>query len=121
MPAAVIHQPELIDDDPRCEASTSEILGEWKRFRQLSKEHGGLLTSSQAAKILDVSNAQMGTWRARGRITGFVILGTCMVPAPEVLALLKERQEGIRQSGGRGMKAPSLAELARAAYEDTKE
>jgi hypothetical protein len=115
---AAVHQPELISDDPRCEASTAEILGEWKRFRDLSKEHGGLLTSGQAARLLGVSPGQVGSWILRGRFTSFKVLGARMVPAPEVIALLKERQEEDPHLGGRGQKAPSLAELARAMWDD---
>lgn len=118
MSVAAVHQPELISDDPRCEASTAEILGEWKRFRELSKEHGGLLTTGQAGKLLGVPPGQISTWILRGRFTSFKVLGARMVPAPEVIALLKERQKEDPHLGGRGQKAPSLAELARTMWDD---
>ena len=118
---SVAAQAELITDDPRCDGSFADDLREWKRFLQLSREHGGLLTSGQAAKLLDVSTGQVGVWCSRGRLTSFLILGARMVAAPEVLLLRQERDLEIRQSGGRGIKAPSLAALALAAYEDAKE
>lgn len=121
MSVAAVHQPELISDDPRCEASTAEILGEWKRFRQLSKDHGGLLTTGQAGKLLGVPPGQISTWILRGRFTSFKVLGARMVPAPEVVALLKERQSEDLSQGGRGLKAPSLSELARAMWADLDE
>lgn len=116
---SVAAQAELITDDPRCGESVSDVLREWKRFRQLCKEHGGLMTSGQAAKIIGVPPGQISVWCSRGRLTSFEVLGARMVAAPEVLALYKERaEEGIRNGAGRGVKAPSLAELARVCWDD---
>ena len=118
MSVAAIHQAELISDDPRCDATSAEIIGEWKRFRQLSKEHGGLLTTGQAGKLLGVPPGQISTWILRGRFTSFKVLGARMVPAPEVVALLKQRKSEDLSQGGRGHKSPSLAELARTMWDD---
>jgi len=77
-----------------------------------------LITVSQAAKILDVTSGQVSTWAGRGRIKAKVVLGVRMVSAGEVLALRRERaSEGVR-TGGRGMKAASLADMVSAAWED---
>jgi hypothetical protein len=119
---SVAAQAELITDDPRCGESVSDVLREWKRYRQLCKEHGGLLTTGQAAKILDVASGQVSSWCHRGRLPSFDVLGARMIPAPEVLMLYKERtEEGVRTAGGRGVKAPSLSELARACWDDLSE
>lgn len=121
MSLALSHQAELITDDPRCEASVSDIFSEWKEYRRVGKECGGLLTTGQAAKILGVSTGQMSVWCSRDRLPSFEFLGVRMVPAPQVLALYKERtEEGVR-TGGRGHKAPSLAELAKACWDDVNE
>ena len=115
---ATAEQFDLITDDPRVDDAGPKAIGEFKRFRQLQKEYGNLLTPSQAARILDVSSGQISVWVSRQRFTSFVCLGTTMIPASEVLALYKERtEEGIR-SGGRGKQAPSLAELAKLMWND---
>jgi len=114
---AIALQAELISDDPRHEASQG-IMADVREFVQASKEFHGLLTPGQACKILEVSPGQMSVWLRRERIRSKVVLGVRMVSAGEVMALHRERnQEGIR-TGGRGLKAPSLAELSAAAWED---
>lgn len=118
---SVAAQAELITDDPRCDGSFAEDLRELKRFWDLSREHGGLLTCSQAAKILDVTSSHVSAWRHQGRLSSFEVLGTRMLPAGEVMGLRRERDQGIRHAGGRGLKAPSLVELAKAALKDAKE
>lgn len=109
-------QFDLITDDPRTEfpGIRAGIL----EFIHASKEMGGLLTMTQAAKILDVTSGQISVWASRGRIRSRVVLEVKMVAASDVIALHKERtQEGLR-TGGRGMKAPSLADMAKAAWDD---
>jgi len=108
-------QFDLITDDPRLDSSAMDDFREWWKA---SKELHGLLVPSQAASILGVSRGQMGTWIARGRITSRVVCGIRMVSGGEVAALLKERKEKIRNSGGRGMKAPALSTLVADAWED---
>jgi len=114
-------RPELISDDPRRAPSFADDLAELQTYFDLTREHGELLTSSQAALILGVTTGQIATWRARGRITSFLVLGVPMVPASEVAALYRERAASISHRGGRGVKAPSLAALVRAGYRDTQE
>lgn len=112
-----VSQPELISDDPRCEDSQG-IMADIKEFMAASRECGGLLTVGQAAKILDVSPGHISTWAGRGRLKAKVVLGVRMVSAGEVLALRRERAtEGVR-TGGRGLKAVSLADLVAGAWED---
>lgn len=114
--AVAITQPELISDDPRCEGHG--VLADFRDFIQASKECKGLLTIGQAARILDVTSGQMSVWVNRGRIKSKVVVGVKMVSAGEVAALLRERnQDGVR-TGGRGMKAPSLADMVSTAWED---
>lgn len=117
--ARAVEQFDLITDDPRCEEKGPKAIQEWRRFRSLQKEHGNLLTSGQAARILDVSNNQISTWIGRQRFTSFLVMGARMIPAAEVIALYKERtEEGIRTGSGQGRKAPSLAEMARLMWTD---
>lgn len=117
MSAAAV-QPELINDDPRCETSKG-VIGEVRAFVDASREMSGLLTCGQAAKILGVSSGNVSTWVARGRLRARCVLGVKMVSGGDVLAFYKERTEqGIRRSGGRGVKAPTFVDLAKAAWED---
>lgn len=114
--SVAITQYDLITDDPRVEFVG--VRAGIHEFIQSSKDLGGLLTPTQAAKILDVTSGQISVWAARGRIRSKVVLDVKMVSASDVLALHKERtEEGIR-TGGRGMKAPSLADMAKAAWND---
>lgn len=108
-------QFDLITDDPRSDVTLTDELREWW---QASKELKGLLVPAQAARILGVTRGQMGTWIQRGRITSRVVCGIRMVSGGEVAALLKERKEKVRSSGGRGVKAPSLSGLVADAWED---
>lgn len=115
---AAAQQFDLITDDARREADGPGAISEFKRFRALQKEHGNLLTVSQAARILDVSSSQVSAWVGRQRFTSFTCIGAKMIPAAEVIALYRERtNEGIR-SGGRNSKAPSLAEMAKLMWTD---
>jgi hypothetical protein len=118
MSASVTAQQfDLISDDPRRESHPG-MFAEFAEFYRASRELRGLLTQAQAAKILGVQRGQIGSWITRGRLSSRFVADVRMVSAGEVLALYKERQEEIRKSGGRGVKAPSLSELAQAAWED---
>jgi len=117
MPFVAAQQFELISDDPRCEDS---LVSELREFWKATREMHGVLTQTQAARILGVSAGQVGVWMQRGRLTVRVVAGARMVGGAEVAALLRERQSEIRASGGRGIKAPSLAELSAAAWQDLK-
>lgn len=110
-------QFELITDDPRTEDFRG-VMAELRDFYQTSKEMGGLLTMTQAGKILGVPSSQISTWVSRGRISSKEFLGVRMVSGGEVIALHKERAENIRCSGGRGKKAPTLGDMVTAAMED---
>jgi len=115
--SATSEQFDLITDDPRCEDPIANPFKEFKKFRDLQKEHGNLLTVSQAARILDVSSSQVSVWVSRQRFTSFICMGARMIPAAEVVALYRERTyEGIRK--GSRTKAPSLAELAKLMWSD---
>jgi len=111
-------QLELITDDPRVRKKTKTVFQEWKEFREVGKEVGGLISRSQAAVILGVTNQQVGSWVTRGRLSRWIFLGVNFVSSAEVLALYKERARGEISVGGRGKKAPNLAEVAKAAYSD---
>lgn len=113
-PAITAEQFELLSDDPRRESVTDELRQWW----QASREMKGLLTQNQAALILGVQTGQIGNWIRRGRLSSRVVAGVRMVGGGEVAALLQERQNEIRKSGGRGVKAPSLSALADAAWTD---
>lgn len=118
MPATA-QQYDLITDDPRCEENGPKAIQEFRRFRDLQKEHGNLLTTGQAARIIGVPTSQIGAWVGRQRFTSFLVMGARMIPAAEVIALYKERtEEGIRTGAGQGSKAPSLAEMARLMWHD---
>lgn len=110
-------QLDLITDDPRV-SGISGAIAEFRAFYQASRELHGLLTQSQAAKILDVDSSQVCTWVRKGRLSSRVVCDVRMVSAGEVLALHKERELDGPRGGGRGRKAPSLSDLSAAAYED---
>lgn len=114
---AAAQQYDLITDDPRVD-SDSSFLAELGEYLRAARELRGLMTQSQAKRILQVPSGQISTWITRGRLSSRMVVGVRMVSAAEVVALHKERQHEIRKSGGRGIKAPSLAELAQAAWED---
>jgi hypothetical protein len=115
--SASLLQADLITDDPRCE-SPQGIMEDIREFVRASKECNGLLTVGQASKILDVGSNQISVWAARGRIKSRVVLGVRMVSAGEVVALRRERAEGVVPVGGRGNKAASLADMVAEAWKD---
>jgi hypothetical protein len=109
-------QADLITDDPRC--ATSAAVSDFREYWNATRDLHGLLTQTQAARILNVKSGQVCTWVRRGRLTSRVVAGVRMVSAGEVLALVKERQKEIRHAGGQGVKAPSLSDLVEAAMRD---
>ena len=113
--------PELISDDPRCESPVAGVYLEWKRFRELSKEYGGLLTTGQAAKLLDVTTSYLSTMISRGRFTRFTVLGSSMIPAPEIILFAKQRAEGSFRAGGRANQSVSLGDLVNQGFADNVE
>jgi hypothetical protein len=112
-----IAQAELISDDPR-DPSKGGMWADIRHFIDVSRECGGLITVGQASKILGVNSGQVSVWASRGRIKSTDVLGTKMVSAGEVLALHRERQEGVQSVGGRGHKSASLADMAVSAWKD---
>lgn len=118
MSEATADQFDLISDDPRRDSRPAGALADFVKFYRESRAHHGLLTQGQAARILDVSTSHVTTWVRRGRLSCVEIAGLRMVSAAEILALHKEREQGIKAVGGRGIKAPSLTELARSSFED---
>lgn len=114
---AAVQQFDLITDDPRVDSEPG-LIAELSEYLRAARDLRGLMTQSQAKRILQVPSGQISTWITRGRLSSRMVVGVRMVSAAEVVALLKERQHEIRKSGGRGVKAPSLAELAQAAWED---
>ena len=121
MSAAITNQPELISDDPRREPTQAGILAELQDFFRISKELRGLLTQSQAAKMLGVAHGSISSLVVRGRLSSAMVAGVRMVSAAEILALHKERSAEDRALGGRGLKVPSLSTLVEAAWQDTKD
>jgi hypothetical protein len=120
MPVVTAEQFDLITDDPRREGYQG-LLAELREFHAATQELGGLLTQGQAAKILNVSASQVGVWTSRGRLRSRCVAGVRMVAAGEVTALLRERMAGVVHPVGRGHKAPSLADVAKAAWADVFE
>jgi len=110
-------QADMFPDLPAGD-STCGVFAELREFWRASQELGGLLTQTQAARILDVPTGQLCTWVRRGRLTSREVAGVRMVSALEVLVLRRERDAKDRHVGGRALKAPSLAELAAAARAD---
>lgn len=111
-------QPELITDDPRCYTEFRGVVVELKEFLKVSREMGGLLTTGQAAAILNVSPGSVRSWVFRGRLTSARVLGVVMVSAPEVLAFHRQRLlEGV-SVGGRGHKAASIRDMVSEAWKD---
>lgn len=102
-------------DDPRVESST---FAELREFWDASKRLGGLLTQSQAARILGVGPGSISNLVLNERLSCATVAGVRMVSAVEVMVLHKERLKGIKNAGGRGLKGPSLAELVKLASDD---
>lgn len=115
--ATSTEQFDLISDDPRCESSMG-IMEELREFFTASKELGGLLSQSQAARILNVGTGSISSLVLRGRLSTRMIAGVRMVSAAEVLAFHREKQSEARNAGGRGIKSPSLSELVESAKAD---
>ena len=113
-------QFELITSDPRAEKVFS-VMDEWRKFRELSKQEGGLITAGAAGKFLGVPTGQVNSWMSRGRLSVFELQDVKFLSGREVMALYKEREVEGPRTGGRGKKAPSLAEVVRAAAEDMSE
>lgn len=114
---AIAAQIDLITDDPRCEPSGG-ILDDVRQFIAASREHKGLLTLGQAAKILDVGSNQVSVWVARQRLKSVVVLGVKMVSAGEVVALHRERLLEGPAKGGRGHRVANLSDMVSAAWQD---
>jgi len=115
MPFVAAQQFDLISDDPRVQPSA---LTELRDFWRASKELGGLLTQSQAARILDVPPGCISMWIQRGKLQAREIAGVRMVSGLEVTAILRQRQTEAKSLGGRGLKTPSFTSLVDAARED---
>jgi hypothetical protein len=115
MSYVVAQQFDLISDDPRAQPSA---LSELREFWQASKELGGLLTQSQAAKILDIAPGSIAVWVQKGKLQTRTVAGVRMVGGIEITALLRQRQTEAKSVGGRGHKSASLADLTAAARED---
>jgi hypothetical protein len=115
MATTTAEQFDLISDDPRRE---SGIFDELLDFVRASKEHRGLITMTQAARLLGVTAGQVSVWVSRGRLSIVTMMGVKMVSAGETLALMNERRAGEVRKGGRGNKAPDLADFASAAWDD---
>jgi len=115
MSAITAEQFDLITDDPRVECSS---LSELRQFWQASKELGGLLTQSQAARILNVDAGCIHMWIQRGKLQSREVAGVRMVGGVEITALLRQRKTEAKNVGGRGHKSPSLCDLIEAAKAD---
>ena len=103
--------PELISDDPRV---SLPHVSDVRRLREAAEEHGQLITTGQAARILDCSTGQVGVWTNRGKFTRVEALGGVMVPLAEVLAYKSLRDSGGALGGGRGHRGLAGPALLRA-------
>lgn len=103
--------PELISDDPRLSLPHVEDV---QKLREASALHGTLITTGQAARILECSTAQLGVWVQRGKFTRLDALGGVMVPLAEVVAYRDLRDSGGSMGGGRGHRGLSGPALLRA-------
>lgn len=115
---AAVTQTELISDDPRRETESAGIVADLKEFLKSSREMGGLLTTGQAAAVLNVAPGSVRSWVLRGRLSSTRVLGIVMVAAPEVLAFHRQRLSEGLSVGGRGHKAASIRDMAREAWND---
>lgn len=105
--------PELISDDPRCEGSAD--VADVQTLREAAAEHGVLISSAQAAKVLGCTSGQMRVWTQRGKFTRIEGLGGVMVPLAEVEAYKRLRDSGeLVQSKGRNGRTVPVAEMMRA-------
>jgi hypothetical protein len=91
-------------------------------FTMLSIVHDGLMAQAQAAFVLGIPTNQMGTYVSRGRFTTFDILGTKMIPMPEVAAMrFWMTNVAATAKRGRGCKAPTGPELVKMGWGDMAE
>jgi hypothetical protein len=114
----MIAQDEFELADQRREVPSSGVVAEIRQIYRASKQYGGLLSQSQAARILCVGSANISSLVLRGRLSSVWVAGVRMVSGAEVLALHKERSAEDRALGGRGLKSPSLASMVDAAWQD---
>lgn len=110
-------QADMFPDLPSSDASCG-VVAELRQFYRASRELRGLLTQSQASRILNCQTGVISNLISRGRLSFREVAGVRMVSAAEILALHKERDSESRNVGGRGLKAPSLSQLADAAWDD---
>jgi hypothetical protein len=115
---AVIAQDEFELKDARIESPSCGVFAELRDFYKASKALGGLLTQTQAARILEIHSGSISSLVLRGRLSSVVVGGIRMVSAAEILALHKERSAADRSLGGRGLKAPVLSDMIEGAWED---
>ena len=105
--------PELISDDPRCPGS--EAVADVQLLCESVEEHGPLISTGQAARVLGCSAQQVGVWTKRGKFTRVAVLGGVMVPVAEIEAYKRLRDSGgLVSAKGKNGRTVSVAEMMRA-------
>ena len=105
--------PELISNDPRCEGAGD--VADVQTLRAAADEHGVLITSAQASRVLGCTSGQMRVWTQRGKFTRIEGLGGVMVPLSEIEAYKRLRDSGrlVEEKGKHGRTVP-VSEMMRA-------
>lgn len=101
--------PELISDDPRCAAS--QTANDLQRLYAAIEDHGPLISTGQAAKVLDWSCQQVAVYAKRGKFTRIQVLGGVMVPVHEIRAYKRMKEAGALPHAGRGHRRVPMSEL----------
>ena len=104
--------PELISDDPRCEAS--QAVSDLQTLTEAVEQHGTLISTGQAAKIIGCSVQQVAVYAKRGKFTRIAVLGGVMVPVDEVRAYKRLKEAGALPHAGRGHRRVPMSELVKA-------
>lgn len=97
-------------------ASSPEV----REFVAAYRDCGGLMTVSQAARLLGVHAGCVSGHTRSGRLSSRVVLGLKMIPASEVFAFYREKVAGNVSPGRypKGVVVPTAAEGADAAWNE---
>jgi predicted XRE-type DNA-binding protein len=111
MEATFDHQAELF---PNIEEKVRK-RNPFRRYLDLSREHGGLATQAMIAEALGVTRSRVGQFVNEGRLTTVEALGRRWVTVSSFEMFLTEE----RKNGRPLSKEPSLGSLVKTAFDAT--
>lgn len=105
---------ELITDDPRVEVKDKGTLAQLKQWRQITKEHGGLVSPKQVSVLVGVSPSVITAKMKKGHFTTYELFGLKCIPMDQVVLYMEQRNTDSLAKGGSGLKAPNYWDLLQA-------